>query len=126
MDLVGNIERDNRDVILPGELEDRLQQTEIQLPALEVLGLNQHLPFGDASRDVIVQVGLKRLLKIFDADGEVGVACIHAFDDVQLIAVMFQPVVNFTDEDHAVLGQLPGQFPELPRIAGVYYFGIDI
>jgi|GEM_PF-2203270 len=68
-------------MLFPRKCKDRLHQTVIQLSALEVFGFPQHFSIVDAPRDVIVQILLKGLLKIFDTDGEIGVTRIQALND---------------------------------------------
>ena len=119
MNLIRDIQRQHRNMLFPGEFEDRLQQAEIQLPALEIFGLYQHLPLVDTPGDVIIEVGLEGLLEIFDADGEIGIARIQALDDAQLVLVVFQAVVNLADEYRAFFIELAGQLVELLLVAQI-------
>src|SRR4030067_1306676 len=119
MDLVGDIQRQHRDVFFTRKSEDRLQHPVVYLPSLEVFGSDQHLPFVDVTGDVIVEVSLEWLLEILDSDGDIGVALVKILNEPQLVLMMFRSIVDLADEQGPLFCEFASQFIDLARIAEV-------
>ena len=101
----GQVESDDRQLMLPCETQYRCIVPVIESPALVIFALTQQLPFAQLTADVGIEITLKRLLKGFHANGEAGIERMQSSDDFQLCQMVFVAVVGFTDEDDALIGQ---------------------
>ena len=95
----------------------------ILLPSLRRARDQAHLLLVYAAGDVIVQVRLEWLLKIFDTDRKIRILRIQAFDDAQLVLMMFKTIMDFPYENRAFFADIRGQFVERMLIADIHDFG---
>src|SRR3990172_5468351 len=96
-DLPADIQGDDRYLLFPAEIDDRLVKIVIKAPALEILPPRQKFPFIDRAGDVIIERLLERPLEQLHAHGELRVLAAQALEDLELDVVVRYPVVIFPD-----------------------------